>query len=136
MNLILVEILGFLELRCARCARWTENPEVNVRLISVPHYRLPLGLQVKIIVSPVDYNHDETAIIFYCRAKDREDYMRVYGIFDTEQFEIIESRITDITIFRKMVEKLNDFGFENEKYKENNPNFDINIVKLMCNNKV
>lgn len=58
------------------------------------------------------------------------------GIFDTEQFEIIESRITDITIFRKMVEKLNDFGFENEKYKENNPNFDINIVKLMCNNKV
>lgn len=104
MNLILVEILGFLELRCARCARWTENPEV--------------------------------AIIFYCRAKDREDYMRVYGIFDTEQFEIIESRITDITIFRKMVEKLNDFGFENEKYKENNPNFDINIVKLMCNNKV
>ena len=41
MNLILVEILGFLELRCARCARWTENPEVNVRLISVPHYRLP-----------------------------------------------------------------------------------------------
>jgi len=91
---------------------------------------------VKIIVSPVDYNHDETAIIFYCRAKDREDYMRVYGIFDTEQFEIIESRITDITIFRKMVEKLNDFRFENEKYKENNPNFDINIVKLMCNNKV
>lgn len=86
---------------------------------------------MKIIVSPVDYNHDETAIIFYCRAKDREDYMRVYGIFDTEQFEIIESRITDITIFRKMVEKLNDFGFENEKYKENNPNFDINIVKLM-----
>ena len=76
---------------------------------------------MKIIVSPVDYNHDETAIIFYCRAKDREDYMRVYGIFDTEQFEIIESRITDITIFRKMVEKLNDFGFENEKYKENNP---------------
>lgn len=73
---------------------------------------------MKIIVSPVDYNHDETAIIFYCRAKDREDYMRVYGIF------------------RKMVEKLNDFGFENEKYKENNPNFDINIVKLMCNNKV
>lgn len=56
--------------------------------------------------------------------------------FDTEQFEIIESRITDITIFRKMVEKLNDFGFENEKHKENNPNFDINIVKLMCNNKV
>lgn len=53
---------------------------------------------MKIIVSPVDYNHDETAIIFYCRAKDREDYMRVYGIFDTEQFEIIESRITDITI--------------------------------------
>lgn len=91
---------------------------------------------MKIIVSPVDYNHDETAIIFYCRAKDREDYMRVYGIFDTEQFEIIESRITDITIFRKMVEKLNDFGFENERYKENNPNFDINIVKLMCNNKV
>ena len=44
---------------------------------------------MKIIVSPVDYNHDETAIIFYCRAKDREDYMRVYGIFDTEQFEII-----------------------------------------------
>lgn len=41
MNLVLVEILGFLELRCARCARWTENPEVNVRLISVPHYRLP-----------------------------------------------------------------------------------------------
>lgn len=39
-------------------------------------------------------------------------------------------------LFRKMVEKLNDFGFENEKYKENNPNFDINIVKLMCNNKV
>ena len=35
---------------------------------------------MKIIVSPVDYNHDETAIIFYCRAKDREDYMRVYGI--------------------------------------------------------
>lgn len=61
---------------------------------------------MKIIVSPVDYNHDETAIIFYCRAKDREDYMRVYGIFDTEQFEIIESRITDITIFRKMVENL------------------------------
>lgn len=91
---------------------------------------------MKIIVSPVDYNHDETAIIFYCRAKDCEDYMRVYGIFDTEQFEIIESRITDITIFRKMVEKLNDFEFENEKYKENNPNFDINIVKLMCNNKV
>ena len=47
---------------------------------------------MKIIVSPVDYNHDETAIIFYCRAKDREDYMRVYGIFDTKQFEIIESR--------------------------------------------
>ena len=64
------------------------------------------------------------------------DIARVYGIFDTEQFEIIESRITDITIFRKMVEKLNDFRFENEKYKENNPNFDINIVKLMCNNKV
>ena len=42
---------------------------------------------MKIIVSLVDYNHDETAIIFYCRAKDREDYMRVYGIFDTEQFE-------------------------------------------------
>ena len=87
---------------------------------------------MKIIVSPVDYNHDETAIIFYCRAKDREDYMRVYGIFDTEQFEIIESRITDITIFRKMVEKLNDFGFENEKYKENNQ---IEWVQLMNNYK-
>ena len=37
MSLILVEILGFLELRCAR---WTENPEVNVRLISVPHYHI------------------------------------------------------------------------------------------------
>lgn len=82
---------------------------------------------MKIIVSPVDYNHDETAIIFYCRAKDREDYMRVYGIFDTEQFEIIESRITDITIFRKMVEKLNDFGFENEKYKENVKNLFLEI---------
>lgn len=61
---------------------------------------------MKIIVSPVDYNHDETAIIFYCRAKDREDYMRVYGIFDTEQFEIIESRITDIIFLEKWLKNL------------------------------
>lgn len=91
---------------------------------------------MKVIVIPVDYNHDETAILFYCRAKDRDDYMRVYGIFDTETFEILESKITDITIFRKMVEKLNDFGFENENYNQNNPNFDINVAMLMCNNKV
>lgn len=54
---------------------------------------------MKVIVIPVDYNHDETAILFYCRAKDQDDYMRVYGIFDTETFEILESKITDITIF-------------------------------------
>lgn len=68
---------------------------------------------MKIIVSPVDYNHDETAIIFYCRAKDREDYMRVYGIFDTEQFIFAykvshKERITIGKIFEYWNDKFRD----------------------------
>lgn len=91
---------------------------------------------MKVNVIPVDYNEDQTAVIFYCKATGQGDYMRVYGIFDTETFKIFESKITDITVFRKMIEKLNDFGFENENYNKNNPDFDINVAMLMCNNKV
>lgn len=48
---------------------------------------------MKIIVSPVDYNHDETAIIFYCRAKDREDYMRVYGILIQNNLKLLNQEL-------------------------------------------
>ena len=93
-------------------------------------------LLMKIKINPISYNHNESAIIFYCKEKVSKDYMKIYGFFESEEFKINESRITDITIFRKMVEKFNELGFENENYKENNPNFDINVAKLMCNNKI
>lgn len=90
---------------------------------------------MKISVCPVNYNSDKTAIIFHCYNRNHKNTMVVYGIFETEIFEIKKAKIVDLRIFENMVKKLNNFGFTNENYNKNNPSYLSNIQCFMQNNK-
>lgn len=89
---------------------------------------------MKISVCPVNYNSDETAIIFHCYNRNHKNTMVVYGIFETETFEIKKAKIVDLRIFENMVKKLNNFGFKNENFNKNNPNYRSNICSFLYGN--
>lgn len=86
---------------------------------------------MKILVSPVSYNHDETAVVFHCYSKDRKNTMIVYGIFETETFEIKKFKIVDLRILEKIIDKIINFGFKNENFNKNNPDYRSNIRSFL-----
>lgn len=53
----------------------------------------------------------------------------------SETFEIKKFKIVDLRVLEKMIDKIINFGFENENFNKNNPDYRSNIRGFLHGNK-